>query len=474
MTDTLTAPPETEVVSREPGTGETLARYPVADAATVADVARRAAAAQPGWAALPGAARAGILRRAAGVLTTRRDELVPLLIRESGSIRGKAEAELMGGAGELMAAAALAERDPQQDLPSREPDRTASSRRLPVGVVAVITPWNFPVVLALRSVAPALALGNAVLLKPDPNTPGIGGAALADVLTAAGLPDDLLHVVHGDAATGQFLVTDPRVGMVSFTGSTDAGRAVGVAAAGLLKRAVLELGGNNPFLVLDDVDVQRAASAGAWGGFLHQGQICMAARRHLVHRKVAPAYVEALVARARRLRVGDPYRDQSVQLGPLINDAQRERFEAAVRGALADGATLAAGGTTEGRYAAPTVLTDVRPDMAVFATETFGPVVTVTVVDDDDEAVALANATRYGLTAGVYTADPERGRAVAERLHTGAVHIGDQTVQHDPRWPFGGFGDSGNGGCFGGEAAVAAFTREQCLTVSTPMRAYPF
>jgi benzaldehyde dehydrogenase (NAD) len=474
MTDTLIAPSGTEVVSREPATGETVARFPVADAAAVAAAAARAAAAQPGWAALPGAARAGILRRAAEVLMSRREELAALLVRESGSIRGKAEAELAGGAGELMAAAALAEQDLQRPLPTREPDRTALSRRVPVGVVGVITPWNFPVVLALRSVAPALALGNAVVLKPDPNTPAIGGAALAEVLTAAGVPADVLQVVHGDADTGQALVADPHVNMISFTGSTEAGRAVGAAAARLLKRTVLELGGNNPFVVLDDADVQSAASAGAWGGFLHQGQICMAARRHLVHRDVAAAYVDALVTRAGRLRLGDPKLDPMVQIGPLINEAQRDRVLAALRTAVEEGATLATGGAVDGLYLTPAVLTGVRPEMDVFRTETFGPVVTVTVFDDDDEAVALANATSYGLTAAVYTADSERGNALARRLRSGAVHVGDQTVHHDPRWPFGGFGDSGNGGCFGGEANIAAFTQEQCLTVSQPARTYPF
>jgi benzaldehyde dehydrogenase (NAD) len=200
----------------------------------------------------------------------------------------------------------------------------------------------------------------------------------------------------------------------------------------------------------------------------------MAARRHLVHRDVADVYVEALVAKARRLRVGDPFRDPTVQLGPLINEAQRDRVAAALRSAVAEGATVAAGGEVDGLYVTPTVLTGVRPEMEIFRTETFGPVVTITVFDDEDEAVALANATSYGLAAAVYTPDAERGRALAQRLRAGAVHVGDQTVQHDPRWPFGGFGDSGNGGCFGGEAGIAAFTQEQCLTVSQPARTYPF
>ncbi|HSV68056.1 MAG TPA: aldehyde dehydrogenase family protein [Mycobacteriales bacterium] len=477
-----TAAPTRELVSYEVATGEPLGAVPLSTVDGVAAAVRAAAAAQPDWAAYPGPARAEVLAKAAAILTSRMEELTALIVRESGSIPMKAMVELYGAAAELREAAVLATRAHGTLLPSRDPGREVLARRVPHGVVGVITPWNFPLLLALRSVAPALALGNAVVLKPDPNTPLCGGRVIAEVLAAAGVPEDVFAVVHGDAAVGTALVD--AVDMVSFTGSTEVGREVGARAGRALKKVVLELGGQNPFIVLPDVDVERASSAGSWGAFLHAGQICMAARRHLVHADIAEEYVAALGRRADRLRTGDPHRDQ-VQVGPVINEAQLGKIDAAVRRAVAAGATLVAGGRRDRGSGAgaqqgatlcyrPTVLANVTPDMEIFTTETFGPVATVTVFHTDEEAVALANATAYGLTAGVYTDSVERGRAIADQLRSGVVHIGDQTVNHEPQVPFGGTAASGNGAGFGGEASVEAFTRWLTTTTSTPGRAYPF
>ena len=199
-------------------------------------------------------------------------------------------------------------------------------RRVPVGVVGAITPWNSPSVLGMRVVAPALALGNAVVLKPDPQTPVCGGAMFAAVFKEAGLPDGLLQIVIGDAETGDALVTDPNIDMVSFTGSTEVGRIVGAKAGGLLKKVSLELGGNNPLIVLDDADLAAAASAGAYSSFQFQGQVCFATGRHIVHRDVADEYVDLLAQKARRLRTGDPYRED-VELGPIVNEQQIKRVD---------------------------------------------------------------------------------------------------------------------------------------------------
>jgi benzaldehyde dehydrogenase (NAD) len=468
----VSAPPVTgELTSHEITTGEPLGSVPLSTPEQTADVVRRAAAAQPGWAALPGPARAEVLGKAAGILLGRAEELVALLVREAGSTQLKAYAEVYGTAGELREAAGLAMRPTGHTPPSRDPGRSVLASRVPVGVVGVITPWNFPLLLAMRSVAPALALGNAVVLKPDPNTPLIGGRALEQVLTEAGVPPEVLAVVYGDAEVGTALVD--AADMISFTGSTEVGRAIGARAGAALKKVVLELGGQNPFVVLADADVERASSAGSWGSFLHQGQICMAARRHLVHADIAEEYTAALARRAQALVVGDPLRGQ-VHLGPIINAAQLDRIDAAVRAAVAAGARLVTGGHRDGPYYPPTVLAGVTPEMEIFRTETFGPVATVTAYADDEEAVALANATEYGLVAAVHTDDPEHGRRVASRIRAGVVHVGDQTVNHEPQLPFGGVGASGNGAGFGGEASVEAFTRWHTLTTSTPGRAYPF
>ncbi|MGW3242408.1 aldehyde dehydrogenase family protein [Streptomyces sp. NPDC001070] len=461
------------LISREIITGEELGSVPLATAGAVASAARRAAAAAPGWAALPAGDRAAVLDRAADLLVERAQETQDLLVREGGAIPGKAFYEVHAGAGELRHAAELAGAPRNPHGPGSDPTRETEVRRVPLGVVGVIVPWNFPLLLALRSVAPALALGNTVLLKPDPHTPLSGGRVPAGVLADAGLPEGVLEVVHGDAEAGRALVQAPDVAMVSFTGSTEAGREIGATCGRLLKRVVLELGGQNAFVVLPDADLEQAASAGSWGSFLHQGQICMAARRHLVQRDVAGEYTDALARHAAALRIGDPYREDA-QIGPVIDHRQLTAIAAAVENAVAQGARLVTGGRARGPYFPPTVLADVTPQMDIFHTEVFGPVATVTAFADDGEAVALANASDHGLTAAVYTADAGRGRALARRIRCGVVHVGDQTVNHDPRLPFGGVGASGNAFGFGGRASLEAFTRWHTLTSSAPARTYPF
>lgn len=461
------------LTSREITTGEELGTVPLSGAGAVAAAARRAAAAATGWARLPAADRAAVLTRAADLMRERAPEIQELLVREGGSIPGKAFFEVGAGVAELRHGAELATDPGTPHGPGSDPGRQDEVLRVPLGLVGVIVPWNFPLLLAMRSVAPALGLGNAVLLKPDPHTPLSGGRVIAEVLAAAGLPPGVLEVVYGDAEAGRALVEAPDVAMVSFTGSTEVGREIGALAGRLLKRVVLELGGQNAFVVLPDADVEQAASAGSWGSFLHQGQICMAARRHLVHRDRAEEYTETLARHAAALRIGDPFREDA-QIGPVINRSQLVRIAAAVEGAVAQGARLVTGGRADGTYFPPTVLAGVTPRMDIFRREVFGPVATVTEFADDAEAVALANASDHGLTAAVYTSDADRGRHVAGQLRCGVVHVGDQPVNHDPRLPFGGVGASGNGSGFGGRAALDAFTRWHTLTVSSPARSYPF
>jgi benzaldehyde dehydrogenase (NAD) len=326
----------------------------------------------------------------------------------------------------------------------------------------------------MRSVAPALALGNAVVLKPDPRTPISGGLALAELLEEAGLPAGVLHVLPGGGELGAALVTHPDVPCISFTGSTAAGRQVSAAAGPLLKRVHLELGGNNALLVLADADVEAAASAGAWGSFLHQGQICMTTGRHLVHRSIADAYVAALVAKADGLPVGDPT-DPANALGPLIDEGQRDKVRGIVEASVAAGATLAAGGTYDGLCFRPTVLTDLTPDSPAWTQEIFGPVAPVIVYDDVDEAIEILNAGEYGLSVGILTGDPYRAFELSSRIVSGAVHINDQTVDDEAVIPFGGTKASGVGGRFGGpHANLETFTEVQWVTMQADIERYPF
>jgi benzaldehyde dehydrogenase (NAD) len=467
----IEAPSTIDVI--EPATGEVIGSAGVGDPATAARACTAAANAQGAWAATPAAKRAAILERAADVLAAHQPELEQWIIRESGSAQPKAEIEIRQSIAHLRASAALLSEPLERQLPTAFPGRDSRARRVPLGVVAVITPWNFPVILSMRFVAPALAFGNAVVLKSDPETPIVGGILFARVFEEAGLPDGLLHVMAGGAEVGQALAADPNVAMVAFTGSTAAGRAVGETAGRTLKRTALELGGNSPLIVLADADVELASSAGAFGSFLHQGQICMATSRHLVHEDVVDAYVEALATRANRLPVGDPATEH-VALGPIINRRQLDRIQRVVDESVAAGATVVAGGQANAPYYPPTVLRDVTPEMAAYTEEIFGPVAAITTFRTDEEAIALANGTGYGLAAAVQSGSQEHADAIAARLNAGMVHVNDQTVNEEDQAPFGGFGASGNGSFCGGVANLDAFTKWQWSTTRAAAAPFPF
>ncbi|KOG34202.1 benzaldehyde dehydrogenase [Streptomyces resistomycificus] len=456
----------------EPATGDTLGTVTLASAEDVGTAAEAARSAQAEWARVPHFVRAGVLRKAGDLFAEHAAELREWLVRESGSIPGKADFELHVAAQECYEAAALASRPAGQILPSEAP-RLSYTRRVPVGVVGVIAPFNAPLILSIRSVAPALALGNAVVLKPDPRTAVCGGLSLAAVFAEAGLPEDLLHILPGGPDAGQALVADPRVPVISFTGSTAAGRAVGEAAGRHLKRAHLELGGNSAMIVLEDADLDAVISTAAWGSFFHQGQICMTTGRHLVHRSVYAEYVERLAAKADSLAVGDPFRGQ-VHLGPVIDSGQLAKVHGLVQASTAQGARLAAGGTHEELFYRPTVLADVGDRTPAYAEEVFGPVAPVRPFSTIEEAAVLAADSSYGLSLGIVTRDTARGLDLAERIPTGIVHINDQTVNDEAVAPFGGIAASGTGARFGGEANLEAFTDVRWTTVRGDVAPYPF
>ncbi|GGI08474.1 aldehyde dehydrogenase family protein [Egicoccus halophilus] len=455
-------------------TGQTLLEIPLATSDHLDTAVERARAAQAEWAARPFQERAEVFATAAALLQEHGDEFRPWFVRECGGTWMKADFEVELVTGELHHAAALLHQPQGHLLPTTQADRRSAVRRVPRGIVGVISPWNFPGELTMRSVAPALALGNAVVLKPATDTPVTGALLWIDLLRAAGLPDDLLHVLPGSGSEiGNAIVEHPDVDMVSFTGSTDVGRKIGEKAGANLIPVALELGGDNAFVVLEDADVEVAASAGAFGTFFHQGHICMAIGRHLVHESIAERYTDLLVEKAEALKVGNAFEDHDVTLGPITNASQLDTIDEIVRDTLDAGARLRTGGERDDPYYRPTVVDRVRPEHRLFREEHFGPVAVVTTFADDDEAVALANDTEYGFVAGIHAGTLTRARAIGDRLDVGMVHLNDQPVNDEAVAPFGGNRASGNGGRFGGFADFDEFTEWQWVTERDTPVAYP-
>ncbi|GAA1699373.1 benzaldehyde dehydrogenase [Kribbella yunnanensis] len=456
----------------EPATGRELGRMGQAGVDDVAEAGRAAADAQRAWAALPHPARAAVMRRAGDLWQQHADEIAGWNTREVGATAGIVGFSLHVAAEECYQAAALPGHPLGEVLSSEEP-RLSLARRMPAGVVAVISPFNVPIILGIRSVAPALALGNAVILKPDPRTAVTGGALMARIFEEAGLPPGVLQMLPGGADVGQALVTDPNIRVISFTGSTGVGRRIGALAGEHLKRAHLELGGNSALLVLDDADVSAAVNLATWGSFFHQGQICMTTGRHLVAAHVYDDFVEALAEKAASLTVGNPATEQ-VALGPVIDAGQRDKIHGLVNASTSAGAKLVAGGTYTDLFYRPTVLADVPTEAPAFTEEIFGPVAPVTKVDSIDHAIHLATSGDYGLSLGIVTKDPLRGLAIAEQIPTGIVHINDQTVNDEANAPFGGIRASGTGARFGGPTAnLEAFTETRWITLRSTPPTYP-
>jgi len=457
----------------EKATGKTIGEIGIASADDVATAAAIARKAQKEWAKVSGPKRGDVLREFSRLLLEHTDEIADQLIAETGSIRAKAQWEVQVSAREFLEAAALGSQPRGFLTATMEGGFQSIARRVPLGVIGIITPWNSPFILGSRAIGPALAMGNAVILKPDVQSPIVGGVVFARLLEEAGLPKGLFHVLPGAAETGAALVKEPLVNMISFTGSTRVGREVGSVASGLLKRVSLELGGNNPYIVLDDADIEAAASAGAWGSFFHQGQICLTSGRHLVHESVAASYAEALVRKAKALVVGNP-KDAKVQVGPIVNERQAANVERIVAQTTAMGAKVLTGGKRDALFFEPTVITGVKPGMAAFDEEIFGPVAPITTFSSDEEAIALANATAYGLSSAVVTPDIARAQRIADGLHAGVVHINDQTVVHGVYGPIGGVGTSGNGFGHGTVSNADQFSEWQWVTTRTELPAYPF
>ncbi|OEV31275.1 salicylaldehyde dehydrogenase [Streptomyces nanshensis] len=460
-----------------PYTGEVYATVAAGGPEDVRRAVAAADAAFPSWAATGPAERRAVFLKAADILDSRGEEAATVMAQEAGGSRPWALFNVQLASGMLREAAA-AVTAPQGEVLTPQDDGTLSlAVREPVGVVAAFAPWNAPVILGTRAVAAPLAAGNTVVVKPSEDAPLACGYFVADVLREAGLPDGVLNVVSNapeDAAeVAAALVAEPAVRAVNFTGSTGVGRLIGNLAAQHLKPAVLELGGKNSVIVLDDADVDYAVDAATFAVFMNAGQICMSGDRILVHAALAEEFTEKFTAKVASLPHGGPAEPATV-IGPMVNAASAERVAALVRDAVGKGAeVLTGGGAPENAVHPATVLTGVTPGMELYHGEAFGPVCAIATFTDDNEAVALANDTEHGLTCGIITENGTHGLAVARRIRTGIVHVGDQSVADEPQVPFGGFKASGYGR-FGGRWGIEAFSNTRWVTLATRHAHYPF
>ena len=401
------------------------------------------------------------------------DPLALLIARETGGIVPKGQHEVREAAALLQHAASLCSA-PRGEVLANPPGRLSYARRIPRGVVGVISPFNFPLILSIRAVGPALATGNAVVLKTDPQTPLSGGFVIARALEEAGLPPGVLHVVSGDAVAGEALCLSKNVNMIQFTGSTAVGRRVAELAGKTLKKVSLELGGNNALIILDDADLDLAVNNAAWGAWLHQGQICMASSRIFVHQGIAAEFTEAARREAPRICLWATVLRGQVALGPVISDRQLQRVAGIVADSVKAGAKIEAGGKNKGLFHEATVLSGVKPGMRAFDEETFGPVANIIVFRNDEEALELANRHDGALAAAVISRDVGRAMRITDRLKAGMVHVNDQTVNDDGNNPFGGPGVAGAGAAVGGPADMEEYTSWQWVTIKDTPPKYPF
>jgi acyl-CoA reductase-like NAD-dependent aldehyde dehydrogenase len=462
--------------SRSPWSGELIATVPAGDGEDTRLAIAAAEDAFDSWSQSLPHERQTLFLRTADLLEGRRREVVRLLAVETGCGRHFATVQLDFTISLLRQCAALPYAATGQLIPSDQPGTQSMAVRRPVGVVGAIAPWNASLVLSGRAIAAPIALGNTVVLKPSEESPRTGGVLWAELFEAAGLPAGVLNVVThapGEAAfVGDELMANPAVRRLNVTGSTVTGRRLAEAAGRHLKRLVLQLSGQNPLLVLEGVDLDYAVAAAAYGAFVHQGQICMCARRIFVEEAIAEEFSERFAAKVATLPMGDP-QDPETVIGPVINKWSLSMIERRVEEAVERGARVLAGGVAAPPCYPATVLTDVPDDIELAFDETFGPVVVLDVVKDREEAVARANASRFGLTAAVLAGDLEQGLAVARQLHAGIVHVNDQPVSDEPQMPFGGVKDSG-WGRFGVSFAMEEFTELQWLSARSEPREFPF
>ena len=456
----------------DPATGEVIGDAPdgtAEDAVRAVEAADRAFAA---WSTTTAKERADLLYAAWQLMNDRAESLAELMTREQGKPLRASRNEVAYAGDFLRFYAEEATRVTGEWLPSARADQRFLVLRQPVGVVGMVTPWNYPISMLTRKMGPALAAGCTLVLKPAEATP-LCAKAVFEVFVDAGVPDGVINMVTAadPAPIGEVFTTHPDVRKITFTGSTAVGRRLAGAAAANLKRVSVELGGHAPFIVFPDADPVRAAKGAAALKFLNAGQACISPNRLYVHADAADAFTETMADRVAKVRAGNGFTD-GVGVGPLVNEAAVAKVAAQVDDAVAKGAKVEVGGKTWDNFVEPTVLTNVNADMDIWNDETFGPVVMVVPFRTEEEAIALNNDTDYGLTAAIWTDDEARALEIAGRLETGMVHVNCQNVNDEPHVPFGGVKASGVGR-YGGRWSLDAFTELRWITLDRGGRHFP-
>lgn len=464
---------QTEMKNINPYTQQCFATYKAATKEDLNEAYKAAQNAQKQWEHVNPVTKRSILENAVSYVEEKKEKIIDIIIEELGGTRLKADFEIGLVINILKEAATFPFRMEGKILPSPIDHKENRVYRVPVGVVGVISPFNFPFFLSMKSVAPAIATGNGVVLKPHEDSAITGGTLIAKIFEEAGLPKGVLNVITTEISEiGDAFIEHPVPRSISFTGSTVVGKHIGAVAGKHLKEVHLELGGNSALIVLDDADLELAVSAAVFSRFTHQGQICMSANRLIVHEKIYDSFVEKYVEKVKGLTSGDP-RDEETIIGPLINERQVKNTEKMIEKGLSEGAKAIVKGETKGNIIEPVVFTDVTPEMSLAQEEVFAPVISIMKAKDDEEIIAFANDTNYGLSGAIHTRDVERGAEIAKRLDTGMIHINDGTINDEPNVAFGGMKNSGVGR-LNGTWSLDAFTTFKWISIQHVRREYPY
>lgn len=462
------------VTNSNPYNNETLAEIKVASKQQVEEAYASAEAAHLAW-GKDAALRKEVFQKAAKYFEEHKEDILHLLAVETGSAPFKANLEYNITLGIFQAYGSIIDKAYEKWNPEQEfmPGKVNEIHRLPLGVVSSIAPFNFPLYLSLRGILPALALGNAVVHKADIQVGIVSGSLIAKAFEEAGIPAGVFSsILTTPKEIGDVMLEDPRAKLIAFTGSTPVGRHISSVAGQNFKRVALELGGNAPFVVLEDADVEQAVDAAIFGKFLHQGQICMIINRIIVHEKHYDAFTTKFVERAKNLPYGDPQNPNTV-VGPLINQRQLEKAIGNVEKAKSSGADVLLEGKVDGNIMTPYVFGNVDNASEIAQAELFAPIALVIKAASDEEAIAFANDTEFGLSSAIFTNNVEKAREYAIELEFGMTHINDQTVNDLPNVPFGGMGNSGVGR-FGIPFVIDEFTQYKWISIQEEKRAYPF
>ncbi|MGE6260091.1 aldehyde dehydrogenase family protein [Heyndrickxia sporothermodurans] len=461
------------IENKNPYNGEVIASYKAASLEDLDAAYKSSEAVQKQWAKTNPIIQRNVFDQAYNTIEENHEAIVDVIIDEIGGTRLKAEFEIGLVQNMLKEAASLPMRMNGSILPSPIDGKENRVYRVPVGVVGVISPFNFPFFLSMKSVAPALATGNGVVLKPHEHTPITGGTMIAKIFESAGLPKGLLNVITTEISEiGDSFVEHPIPRAISFTGSTRTGKHIGEVAGRNLKEVHLELGGNSALVVLKDADIDLAVSAAVFSRFTHQGQICMSANRLIIHEAIYDEFVEKYVSKVSTLTCGNP-KDSSTIIGPLINERQVQNTVALIEKGIEEGANPIIKGNVIGNIVEPVVFTEVTPDMTIANEEFFAPVVSIMKASSDEEAISIANQTPYGLSGAIHTRNVERGAELAKLMDTGMIHINDGTINDEPNVAFGGVKNSGVGR-LNGEWSLDAFTTTKWISIQHEKRSYPY